>query len=137
YWECEELLANTTLLQQINARFPLTLFTGRNPNEAELALIRTQLVVPPPLRWVADGRPRKPEPDGLIELTRELLAGVRAADEHGRGPGHRLALFVGDTADDQRAAEAARARGAPLLYAHVSQPGDTARVLTALLDEAK
>jgi hypothetical protein len=125
YWEREELLADATLLHQVAARFPLALFTGRNPGEAELALLRTGLVIPQELRWVADGRPRKPEPLGLVELCNDLLA----------GPG--LALFIGDTADDQRAAAAARAQGARLLYAHVEASGDTARVLSQLLREAK
>jgi phosphoglycolate phosphatase-like HAD superfamily hydrolase len=72
---------------------------------------------------VSDGRPRKPDPEGLLWLCGEL---VRPGGE---------ALFVGDTADDRAAAEAARARGAPLVYAHVEAPGDTARALSRLLDE--
>ena len=125
-WEREELLADAALLAEVARRFPLALFTGRNPGEAELALLRTGLVVPQPRRWVADGRPRKPDPQGLIELCADLLSAA---------PGG-LALFVGDTADDERAAAGARARGAPLLYAHVAQPGDTSAVLTRLLREA-
>jgi HAD superfamily hydrolase (TIGR01548 family) len=121
-WEREELLADAALLAEVNRRFPLALFTGRNPGEAELALIRTGLVVPAPRRWVADGRPRKPDPQGLIELCGELVPSGQA-------------LFVGDTADDEKAAQGARAQGAPLLYAHVAQPGDTARVLQKLLRE--
>ena len=124
-WEREELLADAHLLQKVAHKFPLALFTGRNPGEAELALIRTGLVVPQRRRWVADGRPRKPDPKGLIELCGDLLAGEDGA-----------ALFVGDTADDERAAEGAQAQGARLLYAHVTQPGDTVRVLTTLLREA-
>ena len=124
-WEREELLADASLLAKVAHRFPLALFTGRNPGEAELALLRTGLVVPQARRWVADGRPRKPDPQGLIELCRDLLAGREGS-----------ALFVGDTADDERAAESAQAQGARLLYAHVTQPGDTVRVLTTLLREA-
>jgi HAD superfamily hydrolase (TIGR01548 family) len=123
-WEREELLADAALLRQVAKRFPLALFTGRNPGEAELALIRTGLVVPEPRRWVSDGRPRKPEPHGLVELCRDLL------------PSGGQALFVGDTADDRKAAEAARALGARLLYAHVAEPGETSRVLEKLLREA-
>ena len=122
YWEREQLLVAPALLAEVAARFPLALFTGRNPGEAELALLRTNLEVAAPLRWVADGRPRKPDPHGLVELCKELPA---------------AALFVGDTADDQSAATAAQARGAPLLYAHVVEPGDTARVLEQLLREAR
>ena len=126
-WEREELLADATLLQQVAARFPLALFTGRNPGEAELALVRTSLVIPAARRWVADGRPRKPEPHGLVELCRDLLG----------QPATGSALFIGDTADDQQAAAGAQAQGAPLLYAHVEREGDTARALTALLRETE
>ena len=77
------------------------------------------------LCWVADGRPRKPDPSGLEFLCQKLLPRDRPAE----------ALFVGDTADDEEAARAARARGAPLVYAHVEVPGDTTRVLETLLAE--
>jgi HAD superfamily hydrolase (TIGR01548 family) len=124
-WENEELLADAGLLEAVQARFPLALFTGRNPGEARLALLRCALHVPAGLAWVADGRPRKPDPAGLLWLTHELLKGRKAAQ----------ALFVGDTADDQAAAHSAQDRGAPIVYAHVEQPGDTNRVLSRLLAE--
>ncbi len=127
-WEREELLADATLLQLVVERFPLALFTGRNPGEAELALLRTGLVVPRGRRWVADGRPRKPDPVGLVELSAELLAGVTFPEA--------VALFIGDTADDVSAAKGAKAGGARLLYAHIERAGDTARVLSQLLREA-
>jgi len=122
---CEEepLLADPALLKRVAGRFPIALYTGRNPGEAALALARCELHVPQRLCWVSDGRPRKPDPDGLMWLCGEL---VRPGGE---------ALFVGDTADDRAAAEAARSRGAPLVYAHVVDPGDTTRVLSRLLAE--
>jgi len=123
FWERERLLADPALLKRVAERFPIALYTGRNPGEAALALVRCELHVPQRLCWVSDGRPRKPDPEGLLWLCGELL---RAGGE---------ALFVGDTADDRAAAEAARARGAPLVYAHVAGPGETTRALDRLLAE--
>src|SRR5207244_11120156 len=89
------------------------------------AVCRARGCAPAPRRlcWRSDGRPRKPDPVGLLWLCGQLLR-----------PGGQ-ALFVGDTADDRAAAEAAQARGAPLVYAHVVEPGDTTRILSRLLDE--
>jgi HAD superfamily phosphatase len=123
FWEREEKLVDPELLRGVAERFPVALYTGRNPGEAALALVRCELHVPRELCWVADGRPRKPDPSGLVFLCEKLL-------EEGFE-----ALFVGDTADDQAAAGAARAAGAPLVYAHVAAPGDTTRVLQRLLAE--
>ena len=123
-WIREEPLVGKDLLGQIAARFEVALFTGRNPGEAKLALARTGLSVPESLRWVADGRPRKPDPTGLRWLCGQLL----------KNGG--LALFLGDTADDARAAAAAQDAGAQLIYAHVQPPpapGETERVLRQLL----
>ncbi|HWE26045.1 MAG TPA: HAD family hydrolase [Myxococcales bacterium] len=122
-WEREEVLADPAVLKEVARRFPVALYTGRNPGEAALALLRCELRVPERLCWVADGRPRKPDPEGLLWLCNELA----------RPDGE--VLFVGDTADDRAAAEAARARGAPLVYAHVSGAGETTRVLSRLLAE--
>jgi len=122
-WEREELLADPAVLEAVAQRFPTALYTGRNPGEAALALLRCELQIPQRLCWVADGRPRKPDPEGLLSLCTELL------------PSGGEALFVGDTADDRAAAEAARARGAPLVYAHVAGPGETTRALARLLAE--
>ena len=123
FCEREELLADPVVLEKVTQRFPVALYTGRNPGEAALALARCELQVPQRLCWVSDGRPRKPDPEGLLWLCNELLR-----------PGGE-ALFVGDTADDRAAAEAARARGAPLIYAHVMGPGETTRALSRLLAE--
>jgi phosphoglycolate phosphatase-like HAD superfamily hydrolase len=126
-WENEKLLADPRLLDAIAARYPIALFTGRNPGEAKLALELTKLKPPLDLCWVADGRPRKPDPAGLVWLTHSLLRGK---------PRGSQVLFVGDTADDQAAAHAAQDRGAPIVYAHVAQPGDTSKILSRLLAES-
>ena len=89
-------------------------------------MARCALRIPEELCWVADGRPRKPDPAGLVWLTHKLLKGK---------PGTEV-IFVGDTADDQAAARAAQDRGAPMVYAHIEQPGDTTRVLSRLLAES-
>jgi HAD superfamily phosphatase len=123
FCEREELLADPAILAKVSQRFPVALYTGRNPGETALALLRCELRVPQRLCWVADGRPRKPDPEGLLYLCNALL------------PSGGEALFVGDTADDNAAAEAAQARGAPLVYAHVVGPGETTRVLSRLLAE--
>jgi phosphoglycolate phosphatase-like HAD superfamily hydrolase len=125
-WEKELLLPEKVLLEAVAARFPLGLFTGRNPGEARLAQVTCGLKIADDLAWVADGRPRKPDPAGLVWLTHKLLKGK---------PGAQV-LFVGDTADDQAAAHSAQDRGAPLVYAHIEQPGDTTRVLSRLLAES-
>jgi HAD superfamily phosphatase len=124
FWERETRLADPGVLRRVAAAFPVGVYTGRNPGEAALALVRCELHVPQELCWVADGRPRKPDPAGLEFLCAKLLPEPRSE-----------ALFVGDTADDEQAARAARARGAPLVYAHVAAPGDTTRVLERLLAE--
>ena len=127
-WENEIVLPDLDLLGAVAAKFPLALFTGRNPGEARLAQKLCKLKIPDTLAWVSDGRPRKPDPAGLLWLCHELLkAGPRGV------PGQ--VLFIGDTADDLAASRAAQDRGAPIVYAHVEAPGDTTRVLSRLLAE--
>jgi HAD superfamily phosphatase len=126
-WENEEVLPDPRLLAAVAARFPVALYTGRNPGEARLAQRLCRLKIPEDLCWVADGhRPRKPDPAGLLWLTHALLRG---------GPQKSVVLFVGDTADDQAASRAAQDAGAPIVYAHIEAPGDTSRVLSRLLAE--
>jgi len=126
-WENEVVLPDPQLLEAVAARFPLALYTGRNPGEAQLAQSLCKLRIPAALCWVADGhRPRKPDPAGLLWLTHELFK--RAPPGAGR-----QVLFIGDTADDLAASRAAQDRGAPIIYAHVEAPGDTSRVLSRLL----
>ena len=126
-WEKEEVLPDPRLLAATAARFPLALYTGRNPGETRLAQQLCRLKIPEDLCWVADGhRPRKPDPAGLLWLTHALLRGAP--------PGSQV-LFLGDTADDQTASRAAQDAGAPIIYAHIEAPGDTSRVLSRLLAE--
>jgi phosphoglycolate phosphatase-like HAD superfamily hydrolase len=121
------LLADPRLLESVANRFPLALYTGRNPGEARLAQARCELRIPESLCWVADGkRPRKPDPAGLLWLTHALLRGA---------PKGSQVLFLGDTADDQAASRAAQDAGAPLIYGHVEAEGDTTRALSRLLAE--
>lgn len=125
-WEEETVLADARLLEAVAARFPMALYTGRNPGETRLALARCKLHIPDELCWVADGRPRKPDPAGLLWLTHALLRGARRGSQ---------VLFIGDTADDQAASRAAQDAGAPIIYAHVEREGDTTRALSRLLAE--
>jgi HAD superfamily phosphatase len=124
-WENEEVLPDARVLEAVAAKFPLALYTGRNPGEARLAQQLCGLRIPAELCWVADGkRPRKPDPAGLLSLIHALLRDAARGSQ---------ALFIGDTADDQGAARAAQDAGAPIVYAHVEAPGDTTRVLSRLL----
>ncbi len=126
-WEKELVLPEPSILEAVAQRFQLALYTGRNPGEARLAQQLCKLKIPDRFCWVADGRPRKPDPAGLVWLVHELLKGAKRGSQ---------VLFIGDTADDQAAARAAQDRGAPIIYAHVEAPGDTTRVLSRLLMEA-
>lgn len=124
-WENEEVLPDTRVLEAVAAKFPLALYTGRNPGETELAQRLCGLKIAAGLCWVADGkRPRKPDPAGLLWLTHALLRNA---------PRGSQALFLGDTADDRAAARAAQDASAPIVYAHVEAAGDTTRVLSRLL----
>ncbi len=125
-WEKEVVLPDPRLLKAVAERFLLALYTGRNPGEARLALKLCKLAIPDALSWVADGRPKKPDPAGLVWLCHALL---KAA------PRGSQALFIGDTADDVAASRAAQDCGAPIIYAHIEAPGDTTRVLSRLLAE--
>lgn len=125
-WEKEVVLPDPRLLQAVAERFLLALYTGRNPGEARLAQQLCKLKIPDQLCWVADGRPPKPDPAGLVWLCHALLKSA---------PGGSQALFIGDTADDQAASRAAQDCGAPIIYAHIEAPGDTTRVLSRLLAE--
>ena len=127
-WENEVVLPDLRLLEAVAARFPLALYTGRNPGEAALAQQLCKLRIPKELCWIADGkRPRKPDPAGLFWLTHALLR---------RAPPGSQVLFIGDTADDMAASRAAQDSGCPIIYAHVEAPGDTGKVLSRLLAES-
>jgi len=126
-WENEQVLPDPRLLAAVAAKFPLALYTGRNPGETRLALRLCKLKIAPDLCWVSDGqRPRKPDPAGLLWLTHALLR---------QAPKGSQVLFVGDTADDRTASRAAQDAGAPIIYAHVEAAGHTSQVLSRLLAE--
>jgi phosphoglycolate phosphatase-like HAD superfamily hydrolase len=96
-WSDEPLLADELPLKA--SGLPLAFFTGRNAAEAAIAVERYSLEIPVDRRMVDDGRlPRKPAPDGLLQLAR-----------HSEG---RPFVFVGDSIDDQHAALAYRAEAA-------------------------
>lgn len=125
-WEKEVVLPDPRLLKAVAEKFLLALYTGRNPGEARLAQQLCKLKIPDALCWVADGRPRKPDPAGLVWLCHALLKSA---------PRGSQALFIGDTADDQAASRAAQDCGVPIIYAHIEAAGDTTRVLSRLLSE--
>lgn len=107
-WSEEPILCDPLPLKR--SPYELAFFTGRNGPEAELAIERLGLVVPPANRIVDDGHvPRKPAPDGLLRLS---AAGGAM-------------LYVGDSIDDQHAALAYRTLrpdGPRLVFARVLGP---------------
>ena len=101
YAHDEPLLIEPATAEALQSRFAVGVLTGRPAAEAEIALARTGLDVPPERRvTMDDDHAGKPEPDGLIALADRLDAEAVA--------------FVGDTLDDvwtARAANDVDARG--------------------------
>jgi phosphoglycolate phosphatase-like HAD superfamily hydrolase len=95
-WENETVLPDPALLEAVAQRFPLALFTGRNAPEARLAMQLCKLKIADDRLWVADGRPRKPDPAGLVWLCHALLKGP---DDTSRV----LSRLLVDTAEERRA----------------------------------
>ena len=94
YVHDEPLLIDDAAAEALQSRFPVGVLTGRPAAEAEIALGRTALNVPPERRITMDDEPDgKPDPEGLLLLADRLGATVVA--------------FVGDTLDDVRTARAA------------------------------
>ena len=94
YVHDEPVLIEPATAEALQSRFPVGVLTGRPAAEAEIALGRTGLDVPPERRITMDHEtPGKPAPDGLIVLADRLDADAVA--------------FVGDTLDDVRTAGAA------------------------------
>jgi len=94
YVNDEPLLIEPATAEALHSRFAVGVLTGRPAPEAEIALARTGLGVPPERRVTMDDDHRgKPAPDGLLELADRLDADAVA--------------FVGDTLDDVRTARAA------------------------------
>ena len=95
YVENERVLADSETLASLTDRFEVGVFTGRPAAEADIALDRVGLDVPPERRvTMDDDLPGKPEPEGLVEL----------ANRMGTDTDVRSIAYVGDTLDDVRAA---------------------------------
>ncbi|MDQ6760745.1 MAG: HAD-IA family hydrolase [Acidobacteriota bacterium] len=89
----ERWIPRAGLLDKLSERFELAIFTGRNTLEATITLEREGLLDRFLLVTSDDVQREKPFPDGLLKI-----AALR--------PGKRL-LYVGDTVDDARCANAA------------------------------
>ena len=89
----ERWIPEDGLLDRLEQKFELAIFTGRSTSEADLTLTRQGLRERFLLVTSSDVPREKPAPDGLLRIA-ELR------------PGKPL-LYVGDTVDDARAARAA------------------------------
>ncbi|MFB6157369.1 MAG: TIGR01548 family HAD-type hydrolase [Haloferacaceae archaeon] len=90
----EPVLLDPETTASLRERFAVCVLTGRPAAEADIALSRADLDVPPERRITMDSPfPGKPDPAGLVEL----------ADRTGAG----AVAFAGDTLDDVRTAVAA------------------------------
>jgi HAD superfamily phosphatase len=89
----ERWIPRDGLLDRLNAKFELAIFTGRTTEEAEITLNRQRLRERFLLVTSNDVEREKPAPDGLLKI-----ASLR--------PSKKL-LYVGDTVDDARCARAA------------------------------
>jgi HAD superfamily phosphatase len=89
----ERWIPRDGLLDRLNAKFELAIFTGRTTEEAEITLNRQGLRERFLLVTSNDVDREKPAPDGLLKI-----ASLR--------PSKKL-LYVGDTVDDARCARAA------------------------------
>ncbi|MFB6173337.1 MAG: TIGR01548 family HAD-type hydrolase [Halobacteriales archaeon] len=94
YIHDEPVLLGEDAAAAIAERFAVGVLTGRPAAEAEIALERTPLEVPPERRiTMDDDYPGKPAPDGLVALAERLSADAVA--------------YAGDTLDDVRTARRA------------------------------
>jgi phosphoglycolate phosphatase-like HAD superfamily hydrolase len=90
----ERWLPRNGLLDRLEDKFELAIFTGRTTEEAEITLNREKLRDRFLLVTANDVEREKPAPDGLLKI-----AALR--------PSKKL-LYVGDTVDDARCARAAQ-----------------------------
>ena len=96
YVHDEPVLVEPATVEALTSRFRVGVLTGRPAAEADIALERVGLAVPPEHRvTMDDAAPGKPSPAGLLHLADALDADAVA--------------FVGDTLDDVRTARAAAA----------------------------
>ncbi|MFB6094299.1 MAG: TIGR01548 family HAD-type hydrolase [Halanaeroarchaeum sp.] len=94
--EDEPVLVDPETIETLSAAVPVAILTGRPAAEAEIALDRVGLAVPPDRRFTMDDWDgEKPDPAALIELATRTDASTLA--------------FVGDTLDDVRTARNAAA----------------------------
>jgi len=93
----EKWIAEAGLLERLQERYGLAIFTGRMANEVDDTLRRLapHLLFNPMIR-TGDVAKGKPAPDGLIRIA-ELMPG-------------RTLIYIGDTVDDARTARAAGVR---------------------------
>ncbi|MFB6282157.1 MAG: TIGR01548 family HAD-type hydrolase [Haloferacaceae archaeon] len=90
----EPVLVDRSTVAALAGRFDVCVLTGRPAAEADIALDRARLDVPPERRITMDDpEPGKPAPDGLIALAERTGAAAVA--------------FAGDTLDDVRTATGA------------------------------
>ena len=89
----ERWLPRNGLLDRLNQKFELAIFTGRSIYEAEITLKREGCLDRFLLVTSDDVEHEKPAPDGLLKI-----AAIR--------PGKQM-LYIGDTVDDARSARAA------------------------------
>jgi HAD superfamily phosphatase len=93
----ERWVAEPGLLERLAARHPLSIFTGRSREEAEVTLTRyANGIAFDPIVTADDIVNSKPAPDGILRIASLL-------------PGREL-CYIGDTVDDARAARAAGVR---------------------------
>jgi len=91
----EQWVARPGMLEKLNQRFRLSIFTGRPRSEAALTLNRFAGDLGfDPVITMEDVRNHKPAPDGLLQI----LSANPGCD----------AFYVGDTIDDARCARAAK-----------------------------
>jgi HAD superfamily hydrolase (TIGR01548 family) len=95
----ERWLADAGLLEKLNSRYHLAIFTGREHEEALMTLQRFAPAIPfDPVLAADHGFAAKPAPDGLLHIAKKF-------------PDREL-WYVGDTVDDARSA---RAAGVPFI----------------------
>ena len=103
YVNDEPVLVDHETLETLTERFAVGILTGRPAAEADIALDRVGLAVPPEHRFTMDDwAAGKPEPDALVELAERLDASAVA--------------YAGDTLDDVRTAVNANARDGSRTY---------------------
>ena len=107
------------LLERLNARFDLGLFTGRLRFEAQMTLDRFAKSLPISVMVGADDvEQQKPHPEGLLKIAALDLA--------------RPLLYVGDTVDDARSS---RAAGVPFVGVAADTHGHRAELIRLFQQE--